>query len=429
MCSDYIETSKLPKLVENLLKNENQKELVKTDNKDIDAEKIFDLSINLNNSFLTIQGPPGTGKSTMLGEVIYKLYKNDKSIGIIGPSYKAALNLLKKVSDHLNENEKALFYISSKSIEIEEELKDYKNIELVTSISKKRINEYKIIGTYAHRLADKTFFNEFDYVVIDEVGQVPMVTTLSIVNATDNLILIGDPNQLPQIKNGIHPNNNGLSTMEYLIGNHRTIPESKGLFLNKTFRMHSDVNSLVSNYFYNDLLTNHKITDSRTLKLGDNNIKSSGIQFISVPHLGNTQASFEEVEKVHELVNVLQDGEIIVGGESRPITASDILIVSPYNSQVYELQKSLGKDYKVGTVDKFQGQEAPIVIVSLTASNYEEAPRGIDFVLNFNRINVAISRSQCLSIVVGSPALTHLQYQSLNSIKLTNLHRTIMSSS
>ena len=117
--SDYIETSKLPKLVEKLLKNENQKELVKTDNKDIDAEKIFDLSINLNNSFLTIQGPPGTGKSTMLGEVIYKLYKNDKSIGIIGPSYKAALNLLKKVSDHLNENEKALFYISSKSIEIE----------------------------------------------------------------------------------------------------------------------------------------------------------------------------------------------------------------------------------------------------------------------------------------------------------------------
>ena len=128
MCSDYIETSKLPKLVENLLKNENQKELVKTDNKDIDAEKIFDLSINLNNSFLTIQGPPGTGKSTMLGEVIYKLYKNDKSIGIIGPSYKAALNLLKKVSDHLNENEKALFYISSKSIEIEEELKDYKTL-------------------------------------------------------------------------------------------------------------------------------------------------------------------------------------------------------------------------------------------------------------------------------------------------------------
>ena len=429
MCSNYIETSKLPKLVEKLLKNENQQELVETDNKDIDAEKIFDLSINLNNSFLTIQGPPGTGKSTMLGEVIYKLYKKDKSIGIIGPSYKAALNLLKKVSVYLNENERALFYISGKSNEIEEELKDYKNIELVTSISKKRINEYKIIGTYSHRLADKTFFNEFDYVVIDEVGQVPMVTTLSIVNATDNLILIGDPNQLPQIKNGIHPNNNGLSTMEYLIGNHRTIPESKGLFLNKTFRMHSDVNSLVSNYFYNDLLTNHKITDSRTLKLGDNNIKSSGIQFISVPHLGNTQASFEEVEKVHELVNVLQDGEIIVGGESRPITASDILIVSPYNSQVYELQKSLGKDYKVGTVDKFQGQEAPIVIVSLTASNYEEAPRGIDFVLNFNRINVAISRSQCLSIVVGSPALTHLQYQSLNSIKLTNLHRTIMSSS
>ena len=253
-----------------------------------------------------------------------------------------------------------------------------------------------------------------------------MVTTLSIVNATDNLILIGDPNQLPQIKNGIHPNNNGLSTMEYLIGNHRTIPESKGLFLNKTFRMHSDVNSLVSNYFYNDLLTNHKITDSRTLKLGDNNIKSSGIQFISVPHLGNTQASFEEVEKVHELVNVLQDGEIIVGGESRPITASDILIVSPYNSQVYELQKSLGKDYKVGTVDKFQGQEAPISIHSLTASDAENAPRGIGFVLDPDRLNVAISRAQCLSIVVGSPNLALGTSSSVEGVTQLNRLCSIM---
>ena len=104
------------------------------------------------------------------------------------------------------------------------------------------------------------------------------------------------------------------------------------------------------------------------------------------------------------------------------------MVVSPYNLQVFEISKKLGNKFKVGTVDKFQGQEAPIVIVSLAASNYEEAPRGIDFILNFNRMNVALSRSQCLSIVVGSPDLTHLRHQSLNSIRLTNFHRTLMNS-
>ena len=149
--------------------------------------------------------------------------------------------------------------------------------------------------------------------------------------------------------------------MEYLIGNHRTIPESKGLFLNKTFRMHSDVNSLVSHYFYNDLLTNHKITDSRTLKLGDNNIKSSGIQFISVPHLGNTQASFEEVEKVHELVNVLQDN---CRWGIKAYYGIRYSYCFSLQFTGLRITKSLGKDYKVGTVDKFQGQEDLIVIVS-----------------------------------------------------------------
>ena len=131
--------------------------------------------------------------------------------------------------------------------------------------------------------------------------------------------------------------------------------------------------------------------------------------------------------KLEEIINELLHSTVSIDGEEKRLAEDDILIVSPYNSQVYELRKKLGEKFRVGTVDKFQGQEAPVVLVSLTASNYEEAPRGIDFILNFNRINVALSRSQCLSIVVGSPELTHLHNQSLNSIRLTNLHRTIMS--
>ena len=193
--------------------------------------------------------------------------------------------------------------------------------------------------------------------------------------------------------------------------------------------MHPDVNNFISKYFYDDKLKPHSVTKTRTLNITSDLFKDSGIQFISVNHSGNTQESQEEVQVVYQLVNELIGKTIIENKTERFIKEKDILIVSPYNLQVFELSKKLGDNYRIGTVDKFQGQEAPIVIVSLAASNYEEAPRGIDFILNFNRMNVALSRSQCLSIVIGSPSLTHLHYQSLNSIRLTNFHRTLMNPS
>ena len=129
---------------------------------------------------------------------------------------------------------------------------------------------------------------------------------------------------------------------------------------------------------------------------------------------------------VHEFVQ--RGNSFVNDGVERKITADDILIVAPYNLQVYELRKKLGNNFKIGTIDKFQGQEAAIVIVSFAASSSEDAPRGIEFILNFNRINVAISRAQCLTLIVGSPYLTNLFYQNVNSIKLTNLHRVLMGS-
>jgi uncharacterized protein len=152
----------------------------------------------------------------------------------------------------------------------------------------------------------------------------------------------------------------------------------------------------------------------------------SGIQFINVEHEGNTQASFEEIDALEDTTGKLLNSEINLAGQVRQIVEEDILIVSPYNLQVYEIGKRLGEKFRVGTVDKFQGQEAPIVIVSLAASNYEDAPRGLDFILNYNRMNVALSRAQCLSVVIGSPKLTNLHYQSLNSLKLSNFHRTLI---
>jgi len=428
ICNHLLEQKELPLLIENILENKSLNLLIDSDTLNNDSEKIFNLAKKLNYSHLTIQGPPGTGKSTIIGEVIYKLFKEGKNIGIAAPSYFSALNLVKKVVPYLSEEEKVLFFQTSNGKDLLEALETTPNVEIQkSSMSQKKLNEFNIIASYTHKFAHESFKNHFDYLVIDEVGQVPMATTLSLSQATKNMLLIGDHNQLPQVINGTHPNNNNLSTMEYLIEGHETISKDKGLFLGTTFRMHKDVNKFISKYFYDDLLQNHSITNLRTLDHSNTEIQPTGIQFLPVHHTGNTQSSIEEVEKVEEIINELFNSSITVEGKERKLNEDDILIVSPYNSQVYELRKKLGEKFRVGTVDKFQGQEAPVVIVSLTASNYEEAPRGIDFVLNFNRINVALSRSQCLSIVVGSPELTHLHNQSLNSIRLTNLHRTIMS--
>ena len=171
-----------------------------------------------------------------------------------------------------------------------------------------------------------------------------------------------------------------------------------------------------------------KKNDLRHLSHEDKSLKESGIQFIEVDHTGNILASSEEIKEIKNLIDKLLNSSFVNEGIKRKITKDDILIIAPYNLQVYELRKKLGNNFKIGTIDKFQGQEAPIVIVSFAASSSEDAPRGIEFILNFNRINVAISRAQCLTLIVGSPHLTNLFYQNVNSIKLTNLHRVLMDS-
>ena len=426
ICESLIENKKLSPLISKLLMNEPN-EVIKTyENEENIVQKIYKITSNLDNSFLAIQGPPGTGKSTTIGEVVSKLHKDGNRIGIVGPSYKSTLNLVKKIIPHLDLGVDVNFIIGSSYKDIVEEIETLDNVK---KISGKKQDDSGLIATFVNAICKEDYIKYFDYIVIDEVGQVPLVTTIATTKSTNNLILVGDPNQLPQVRNGSHPNNNGYSTLEYLIGDNITIPQDRGLFLDTTFRMHPDVNAFISRYFYDDKLETHAITTSRTLKQQGIDLKNTGIEFIAVDHVGNTQESQEEIEVVKNLVDNLLMSKIIENNVERDIKIEDILIVSPYNLQVYELGKKLGERFRIGTVDKFQGQEAPIVIVSLAASNYEEAPRGIDFILNFNRMNVAISRSQCLSIVVGSPHLTHLHYQSLNSIKLTNFHRTLMSPS
>ena len=380
----------------------------------------------MGNTFLPIQGPPGTGKSTILGEVIAKLAKANFKVAIASNSYAAVLNLVKKVLPHLDDE--VVTFLDLKEGSIKDEILQIPQI----NIPKKDDDSVgeKIVATTTNKICHQRYWgeNKFDYLIIDEVGQVPLVTTLATSLSTKNLILVGDPKQLPQVKKGMQPNKNDFSTLQYLIGEKNVVSEDKGIFLDTTYRLHPEINDFVSSFFYDKLLKVDKKNETRFLSHTDSKLKKSGVQFVEVKHSGNILASLEEIDEIRSLVDELTNSKLIDGDTERNLKKEDILIVAPYNLQVYELKKKLGDEYRVGTIDKFQGQEAPVVIVSFAASSSEDAPRGIEFILNFNRINVAISRAQCLSLIVGSPDLTNLFYQNVQSIKLTNLHRLLMNS-
>jgi superfamily I DNA and/or RNA helicase len=241
-----------------------------------------------------------------------------------------------------------------------------------------------------------------------------------------NIILIGDQMQLEQPIQASHPKGSGQSTLEYFLGDKQTIPENLGIFLDTTWRMHPDVCHFVSQSFYEGRLMARPENINQRLILSEQAHQflktDAGISFIPVEHLGNTQSSREEGEAIKAL------SQMLIGqkysdkkGNIHSLKTSDILVVTPYNAQVRLLESMLGDQISVGTVDKFQGQEAIVVIVSLSLSKGESGPRGIDFILDLHRINVAVSRAKSMAIVVGDPGIGDSDMSSIPMMRCLNL--------
>jgi superfamily I DNA and/or RNA helicase len=208
-----------------------------------------------------------------------------------------------------------------------------------------------------------------------------------------------------------------------LLDDLRTIPAEKGVFLNRTYRMHKNVNQFISSMIYEDRLENHPgCNNQKIIYPSESDFAETGIIPTCVNHTCNKQHSAEEVAKVTELVDLfLKCSFQEKNGTQRLITANDILVVAPFNHQVNELKKHIGFNARVGTVDLFQGQEAPIVIVSMTTSQAIDSPRGVDFLLNINRLNVAISRAQALAVVVHAESLLEGSPDKIEDIRRFNL--------
>jgi uncharacterized protein len=248
-----------------------------------------------------------------------------------------------------------------------------------------------------------------DVLFIDEAGQLSLANAVAVSGAARSVVLLGDPNQLPQVSQGIHPEGAGAAALEHLVGDALTVPPARGLFLPTTYRMHPDVNEFISEIFYERRLASDTTTARQALE-GPAPIGETGIRWLEVIHVGDESASIAEAERVADVIEeLLGRAWTDRTGRHREIGLADIVVVAPYNAHVAMIEASvvrrLGRPAKVGTVDRFQGQEAPIAIYSMAASSAEDAPRGMAFLYDGHRLNVAVSRAMGLAIVIASPDL------------------------
>lgn len=381
---------------------------------------------SMDGTFLSIQGPPGTGKTYTASHVIVHLLNAGKRIGVSSNSHAAINHLLKAVAKITIDTQSPYQIVKIQKDDDDEMFSIYPIEQFHATI----YNEFAfdtegLVGFTAW--GAQNVIPDLDYLFVDEAGQVSIANLIAMGHVAKNIVVMGDQMQLPQPVQGTHPGDSGKSVLDYLLDDLRTIPAEKGVFLNRTYRMHRDVNQFISSMIYEGRLDNHPNCDNQKVLFPSNSeLAGTGIIPISVSHTGNKQHSAEEVAKVTELVDFfLRCSFQEKNGTQRLITANDILVVAPFNHQVNELKKHIGFNARVGTVDLFQGQEAPIVIVSMTTSQAIDSPRGVDFLLNMNRLNVAISRAQALAVVIHSESLLEGSPDKIEDIQRFNLFQQL----
>src|SRR6266404_3314038 len=268
------------------------------------------------------------------------------------------------------------------------------------------------------------FDQSVDTLFIDEAGQVSLANVVAMGVSARNIVLVGDQMQLGQPIQGVHPGDSGQSALEFVLGDMATVPPDRGIFLPVTRRMHPDVCRFISEAVYDGRLHAEagNATQGIALSAGaDTALRKSGISFVPVVHEDCSQKSEAEAARIEELyTNLVSLRWTNRDGVTEAIGVEDILVVSPYNMQVNLLKSALPAGARVGTVDKFQGQEAAVVLVSMTTSTAEDVSRGLEFLYSRNRLNVAISRARCLAVVVASPRLLEAPCNSIEQMRLVN---------
>ena len=353
-------------------------------------------------------------------------------IAVSSNSHAVINNLLTKVRESCDLNKfEALIYKIENSSKPDEDLKNKKISTIPTKKIAENIENANVIGGTVWALSSLELTDKFDVLVIDEAGQMSMANLMVMARCTKSIILVGDQQQLSQPSQAKHNWGAGLSTLEYWLDEQKVVPNDLGIFLTKSWRMHPKITEIVSDLFYEGKLNGSKenginqILWGKTFKSNTGKIiPNNGVHFEMVSHEGNSQESQTEIDKIKEIIDSLTNSEFQYLSDGKikkgKITKKEIIVIAPYNKQVQKLQDCLNEKAKISTVDKFQGREAAVAIFSLTSSSGNDAPRGLNFLLETNRLNVAISRAKCLSIIVGSKSLLSSSVNSINEAQLIN---------
>ena len=391
--------------------------------------EIIEAISNLDNSYLFVQGPPGAGKTYTGSHVIIALLKKGCRVGVSSNSHKAINNLLQGIvkvareQDYVFRGAKKSTSGKSDSYFDGDFIEDVFNNEDIWSAFGSDY-EYRLVAGTAWLFSHGMMDQQLDYLFVDEAGQVALANLVAMATSAKNIVLLGDQMQLGQPIQGVHPGRSGESSLEYLLNGMATIPSERGIFLRTTWRMHPDVCRFISDAVYDGRLEPEPNNVRQTILLNDSahpSLISTGIRYIPIEHDACSQRSQEEADLVLELVNnLLKQRYRDKKGFEHQMTLDDILVVAPYNMQVNLLKKMLPEGARVGTVDKFQGQEAEAVIVSMATSSGEYQPRFIEFLYSKNRLNVAISRAKCLAIFIANPALMAIRCSTPEEMALVN---------
>jgi uncharacterized protein len=419
---------KFSSITDMLIKKEsrNLKEL-NTGSKNLSYEVLKKRILNLDKSMIVIQGPPGTGKTYTSGRLIAELISKGNTVGITSNSHEVIHNLIHSVEKWGTEMKVDIRGV--KKISNGQTLPDFKYTEGKVKLNFSDIEKYNLVSGTAWLFAalsnEKAGIKLFDYLFIDEAGQMSLSKVVASTINSDNVVLIGDHMQLPQPLQGVHPPGSELSILEHITEGKFTVTEKEGVLLDKTYRMHSNISNIISEKFYDNKLVSDPQNDNQLLD-NDDFLFSSGVHFIDINHKGSYAQNNEEAEYIKKLcAKLLTLNWKNKEGKINKVSPKDIMIVSPFNAQVHLLKEKLPEINKIGTIDKFQGQESAVVIISYSSSSPENISessggRGAKFLFDYKILNVAISRAKVSSIVILNKNLLDYPCSTIEEMKSLN---------
>jgi uncharacterized protein len=384
------------------------------------VEAAVRLCEHLAGGILAIQGPPGAGKTFTGARMICELVRRGKTVGVTATSHKVIRNLIDEVIKAADKQGIEL-QCCHKSDEPEEPSHRLSFVTKNEDLLEELGQGVSVGGGTVWLWSRKEAFECVDVLFVDEAAQMSLADVLAVSHAAKTVVLIGDPRQLEQPMQGSHPDGTDVSALDHILAGAQTIPPDKGLFLEETWRLHPSISAYTSELFYAGKLRSRAGLERQTIKSAGP-LSGSGLRYLPVVHSGNQNCSPEEAQAIATLVNTLVNGRstwIDGDGQEKAITFEDIVIITPYNAQVFEIQQRL-PNARVGTVDKFQGQQAAIAIYSTATSSHADAPRGMEFLYSLNRLNVATSRARCVSVIVGSLQIAEAECHTPRQIQLVN---------